>query len=43
MIIEVNSGGAWNSRGDGLPRSNEYDLTSVFLHEIAHGLGFISN
>ena len=43
IIIQVNSGGAWNSRGDGLPKINEYDLTSVFLHEIAHGLGFLSN
>jgi len=43
IIIEVNSGGDWNSRGDGLPLASEYDLTSVILHEIAHGLGFISN
>jgi len=43
ILIQVNSGGAWNSRGDGVPRADEYDLTSVILHEIAHGLGFISN
>ena len=43
MIIQVNSGAAWNTRGDGSPSSNEYDLESVFLHEIAHGLGFLSN
>ena len=23
--------------------SSEYDLQSVFLHEIGHGLGFLSN
>ena len=43
IIIQVNSNGAWNSRGDGTPVANEYDLASVFLHEIAHGLGFLSN
>jgi len=43
MIIQVNSGAAWNTRGDGAPSTTEYDLESVFLHEIAHGLGFLSN
>ena len=43
MIIQVNSSAAWNIRGDGAPGNNEYDLESVFLHEIAHGLGFLSN
>ena len=43
MIIQVNSAAQWNSRGDGLPSSSEYDLRSVFLHEMAHGLGFLSN
>ena len=43
MIIQVNSGASWNTRGDGSPSNNEYDLESVFLHEIAHGLGFLSN
>jgi len=43
IIIQVNSGAKWNTRGDGSPTSNEYDLESVFLHEIAHGLGFASN
>ena len=43
MIIQVNSDGAWNTRGDGSPSNREYDLESVFLHEIAHGLGFLSN
>jgi len=43
IVIEVNSSAAWNSRGDGFPTSNEYDLQSVFLHELGHGLGFLSN
>jgi hypothetical protein len=43
IVIQVNSAGAWNSRGDGVPLENEYDLQSVFLHELGHGLGFLSN
>jgi len=43
IVIQVNSNGGWNTRGDGMPTSREYDLESVFLHEIAHGLGFLSN
>jgi hypothetical protein len=43
MIIQVNSSAGWNTRGDGMPSNSEYDLESVFLHEIAHGLGFLSN
>ena len=43
IVIQVNSAASWNTRGDGLPTGNEYDLQSVFLHEIGHGLGFLSN
>ena len=43
IVIQVNSNAGWNTRGDGLPTTQEYDLVSVFLHEIAHGLGFLSN
>ncbi len=43
IVIQVNSNGGWNTRGDGTPTSREYDLESVFMHEIAHGLGFLSN
>ena len=43
IIIQVNSDADWNIRGDGSPTNTEYDLESVFLHEIAHGLGFLSN
>jgi hypothetical protein len=42
IIIQVNSSANWNQRGDDKPRSNEYDLQSVILHEVAHGLGFLS-
>ena len=43
IIIQVNSGAIWNTRGDGAPSSSEYDLESVFIHEVGHGLGFLSN
>ena len=42
IIIQVNSGANWNVRGDDKPNGTEYDLESVILHEIAHGLGFLS-
>ena len=42
MVIQVNSVASWNTRNDGSPRANEYDLQSVFLHEMGHGLGFLS-
>ena len=43
IVIQVNSGAIWNTRGDGTPSSIEYDLESVFIHELGHGLGFLSN
>jgi len=43
IIIQVNSAATWNTRGDGIPTSTEYDLESVFIHELGHGLGFLSN
>ncbi|MEY4969995.1 MAG: hypothetical protein RLZZ277_226 [Actinomycetota bacterium] len=42
IIIQVNSLAEWNTRNDGLSHPNEYDLQSVFLHEMGHGLGFLS-
>ena len=43
MLINVNSRANWNRRGDGAPTTREYDLKSVFIHEMGHGLGFLSN
>ena len=42
MVIQVNSLADWNDRNDGLSHANEYDLQSVFIHEMGHGLGFLS-
>ena len=43
IIVQVNSAASWNLRGDGAPTASEYDLQSVFIHELGHGLGFLSN
>ena len=42
IIIQVNSAAPWDTRNDGKPSPSEYDLQSVFIHEIGHGLGFLS-
>lgn len=42
ITIQVNSLAEWNTRNDGISHPNEYDLQSVFLHEMGHGLGFLS-
>jgi hypothetical protein len=42
IIIQVNSAANWDQRNDRQPTTSEYDLESVFIHEIAHGLGFLS-
>ena len=42
MVIQVNSLAEWNTRNDGISHTNEYDLQSVFIHEMGHGLGFLS-
>ena len=42
IIIQVNSLAPWNTRNDGLPSRSEFDLQSVFIHELGHGLGFLS-
>ncbi|MSV91794.1 MAG: fibronectin [Actinobacteria bacterium] len=42
IVIQVNSATNWNQRNDGKPSTTEYDLQSVFVHELGHGLGFLS-
>ena len=42
MIITVNSLASWYRGGGSGPSKTEYDLQSVILHEMAHGLGFLS-
>ncbi|HEX7405555.1 MAG TPA: hypothetical protein VF307_06495 [Candidatus Nanopelagicaceae bacterium] len=42
IVIQVNSAANWDQRNDRAPTTSEYDLESVFIHEIAHGLGFLS-
>ena len=42
IIIQVNSLAEWNTSNDGLSYPNKYDLKSVFMHEMGHGLGFLS-
>ena len=44
ILIDVNANATWYRPGVGTTISrNEFDLESVFLHEIAHGLGFLSS
>lgn len=44
MLIDVNSNISWFQPGNGKTIArNEFDLQSVFLHEITHGLGFLSS
>lgn len=42
IVIQVNSNANWDRRNDGAPTSTEYDMQSVILHELGHGLGFLS-
>ena len=43
ILLRINSTPLWYTGTDGRPNKMNYDLSSVILHEIAHGLGFISN
>ncbi|MFM8235907.1 MAG: fibronectin [Actinomycetota bacterium] len=43
IFLTVNSTPLWYTGIDGKPSPRSYDLVSVILHEIAHGLGFLSN
>ena len=42
IVITVNSLASWYRGGSLGPSKSEYDLQSVILHEMAHGLGFLS-
>ena len=42
MVINVNSLASWYRGNGNGPSKSEYDLQSVILHEMAHGLGFLS-
>ena len=42
IVIQANSDANWDPRNDGAPTKSEYDLESVFIHELGHGLGFLS-
>lgn len=42
IVIQVNSVANWDQRNDRQPTTTEYDLESVFIHELGHGLGFLS-
>lgn len=41
LYCYVNFNYSWNT-GTGLPASTQYDLASVLLHELTHGLGMVS-
>jgi hypothetical protein len=43
IFLSINSTPLWYKGIDGQPSPASYDLVSVVLHEIAHGLGFLSN
>jgi hypothetical protein len=43
IFLNVNSTPLWYTGIDGRPSPRTYDLVSVILHEVAHGLGFLSN
>ncbi|MEY2723466.1 MAG: hypothetical protein RIR93_282, partial [Actinomycetota bacterium] len=42
LVIEVSSNANWYFGTDGKCPPRSYDLVSVILHEMAHGLGFMS-
>ncbi|MCU0451807.1 MAG: T9SS type A sorting domain-containing protein [Bernardetiaceae bacterium] len=44
IVASFNSSNrSWYFGSDGRPASNQYDFTTVVLHEIGHGLGFASS
>ncbi len=43
IVLRFNSNALWHIAIDGKPGRFSYDLSSTVLHEIGHGLGFLSN
>lgn len=43
ITVSVNRNLSWSFALDGVPQANRFDMVSVILHEIAHGLGFNSS
>ncbi len=43
ILINVNRTKPWSFATDGVPVAGKYDLVSVAMHEIGHGLGFIGS
>ncbi|MEN9517031.1 MAG: hypothetical protein RLZZ159_897 [Actinomycetota bacterium] len=43
IVLRFNSNALWHIATDGKPGRFSYDLSSTVLHEIGHGLGFLSN
>src|SRR5690606_29042445 len=42
IVAQFNSGANWYLQTTGTPAENQYDLVTVVLHELGHGLGFTS-
>jgi hypothetical protein len=44
MVASFNSSGTtWYYGTDGVPTTNKYDLVTIVLHEICHGLGYVGS
>ena len=43
ILLNINSTADWYLGTDGRPSAGKFDLASVVIHEVAHGLGFMSN
>jgi hypothetical protein len=43
IVLRFNSNALWHVAIDGNPGRFSYDLSSTVLHEIGHGIGFLSN
>jgi hypothetical protein len=43
MALRVNSSVSWYTGTDGKTPTNQYDLVTVVIHEICHGLGFFDS